>query len=43
MGKFTHSDEQLCPTLWAKLPNALGRYEQRPLLTLLDGNFDFSV
>lgn len=25
MGIFAHRIEQLCPTLWAKLPNAMGR------------------
>ena len=34
MGKFTHNYEQLCPLLWAKLPKAMGRYYECPLLRL---------
>ena len=26
MGIFAHRIEQLCPTLWAKLPNAMAEY-----------------
>lgn len=34
MGKFTHNDEHLCPLLWAKMPKAMGRYDQSTLLRL---------
>lgn len=34
MGKFTHNDEHLCPLLWAKMPKAMGRYDQCTLLRL---------